>query len=74
MRYPTTIKPGTDTSAGGVAVPSLPGCYSVGDTLEEAMIQAEDAITGWIEAAIDDGQDMPSAISHQNTARCPSRI
>ena len=24
------------------------------------MIQAEDAITGWIEAAIDDGQDIPA--------------
>ena len=32
------------------------------------MIQAEDAITGWIEAAIDDGQDIP-APSHIEALR-----
>lgn len=60
MRYPIVIEPGTDATAWGVVVPDLPGCFSAGDTLEEAMIQAEDAITGWIEAAIDDGQAIPS--------------
>ena len=40
-------------------MPDLPGCFSAGDTLEEALIQAEDAITGWIETAIDDGQEIP---------------
>ena len=34
--------------------------HSTGDALEEALIQAEDAIIGWIEAAIDDGQDIPA--------------
>jgi ABC-type glutathione transport system ATPase component len=33
---------------------------STGDTLEEAMIQAENTITGWIETAIDAGQDIPA--------------
>ena len=59
MRYPITIEPGTKTTAWGVVVPDLPGCFSAGDTLEEALIQAEDAITGWIETAIDDGQEIP---------------
>lgn len=60
MRYPIVIEPGTDAAAWGVAVPDLPGCFSAGDTLEDATIQTEDAITGWIEAAIDDGQAIPS--------------
>lgn len=60
MRYPVVIEPGTDATAWGVMVPDLPGCFSAGDTLEEALIQAEDAITGWIEVAIDDGQAIPS--------------
>lgn len=60
MRYPIAIEPGNDTTAWGVVMPDLPGCFSAGDTLEEAMIQAEEAITGWIEAAIDDGQDIPA--------------
>jgi predicted RNase H-like HicB family nuclease len=60
MRYPVAIEPGSDTTAWGVVVPDLPGCFSAGDTLEEALIQSEDAIIAWIEAAIDDGQDIPS--------------
>ena len=68
MRYPIAIEPGNDTTAWGVVVPDLPGCFSAGDTQEEAMIQAEDAITAWIEAAIDDGQDIP-APSHIEALR-----
>jgi len=60
MRFPVVIEPGTDAAAWGVIVPDLPGCFSAGDTLEEAMIQAEDAITGWIETALDDGQAIPA--------------
>jgi len=59
MRYPIVIEPGTDATAWAVVLPDLPGCFSAGDTLEEALIQAEDAITGWIETALDDGQAIP---------------
>ncbi len=60
MRFPIAIEPGTDTTAWGVVVPDLPGCFSAGDTLEEAMIQAEEAIAGWIEVALDAGQAIPT--------------
>ncbi len=60
MRYPIAVEPGNDATAWGVVVPDLPGCFSAGDTLEEAMIQAEDAITGWIETALDAGQGIPA--------------
>jgi predicted RNase H-like HicB family nuclease len=64
MRYPIAIEPGTDATAWGVVVPDFPGCFSAGDTLEDAMTQAEEAITGWIEATLDAGQDIspPSPI------------
>ena len=68
MRYPVAIEPGTDAAAWGVIVPDLPGCFSAGDTLDEAMIQAEDAITGWIEVALDAGQAIP-APSHIEALR-----
>ena len=68
MRYPVTIELGTKTTAWGVVVPDLPGCFSAGDTLEDALIQVEDAITGWIETAIDDGQEIP-APSHIEALR-----
>lgn len=60
MRYPVVIEPGSDTTAWGVVVPDLPGCFSAGDTLDDAMIQAEEAIAGWIEAAIDGEMDIPA--------------
>lgn len=59
MRYPVAIEPGSDTTAWGVVVPDLPGCFSAGDTLEDAMIQAEEAIALWIEVAIDNRQEIP---------------
>ncbi|PIW08030.1 MAG: hypothetical protein CO066_15470 [Comamonadaceae bacterium CG_4_9_14_0_8_um_filter_60_18] len=68
MRYPIAIEPGNNATAWGVVVPDLPGCFSAGDTLEAAMIQAEDGITGWIETAQDDGQDIP-APSHIEALR-----
>lgn len=68
MRYPIVIEPGSDTAAWGVVVPDLPGCFSAGDTLEDAMIQAEDAVTGWIETAIDAGHEVP-APSHIEALR-----
>lgn len=69
MRYPVAIEQGTDQTAWGVVVPDLPGCFSAGDTLEDAMIQAEEAITAWLEVALDDGQSIPkpSSIQHLQT-------
>lgn len=63
MHYPVAIENGTDTEAFGVVVPDLPGCFSAGDTLEEAFIQTEEAITGWIETALDAGQEIPKPSS-----------
>ena len=60
MHYPIAIEPGNQSTAWGVVVPDLPGCFSAGDTLEQAMVLAEEAITAWIEVAIDAGQDIPA--------------
>jgi predicted RNase H-like HicB family nuclease len=61
MRYPVIIESGTDNQAYGVIVPDLPGCFSAGDTLDEAMINAEEAIAAWIDAALDAGHAIPHA-------------
>lgn len=60
MRYPIAIEPGTETTAFGVVVPDLPGCFSAGDTLDEAISGAEEAAVAWIEAALDAGQKVPA--------------
>lgn len=55
MRYPIAIEPGSDDTAFGVVVPDLPGCFSAGDTLDEAITNAEEAVAGWIDASLDAG-------------------
>lgn len=59
MRYPIAIEPGNDSNAWGVAVPDLPGCFSAGDTMDEAIANASEAISLWIETVLDDGGDIP---------------
>ena len=44
MRYPIAIEPGDSQHAFGVVVPDLPGCFSAGDFLDEAMAPAREAI------------------------------
>lgn len=53
MRYPIAIEPGDRRRAWGVAVPDLPGCHSAGDSLDEAIANAPDAIALWIEDHLD---------------------
>jgi predicted RNase H-like HicB family nuclease len=59
MRYPIAIEPGTETTAFGVVVPDLPGCFSAGDTLDEAIAGAEEAAAAWIDATLDSGAAIP---------------
>ena len=63
MRYPIAIEPGTDTTAFGVIVPDLPGCFSAGDTLDESLVGAEEAAAAWIDAALDAGSAIPAPSS-----------
>ena len=50
-----------DPEDGGftVEVPSLPGCITEGDTVEEAVRNARDAISVWIEATAAAGARIP---------------
>ncbi|SFP68538.1 Predicted nuclease of the RNAse H fold, HicB family [Butyrivibrio proteoclasticus] len=45
-----------DLDEGGyvVSFPDLPGCLTVGETIEEAIKNAEDAKRTWLEAAIEE--------------------
>ncbi|MCW8306752.1 type II toxin-antitoxin system HicB family antitoxin [Acidiphilium sp. PA] len=63
MRYPIAIEPGTDQTAFGVAIPDLPGCFSAGDTLDEALTAAEQAAAAWIDATLDAGGPIPKPTS-----------
>lgn len=47
--------------AVGVWFPDLPGCFSAGDTLDEAMANAPEALALWIESMAEDGKAIPRA-------------
>ena len=60
MNYPIAIEPGTDTTAWGVVVPDLPGCFSAADEgIDQAIENAKEAIALWIEEAISSGESIP---------------
>jgi predicted RNase H-like HicB family nuclease len=69
MRYPILIEEGTNTTAFGVVVPDLPGCFSAGDTLDEAVEAAKEAAAAWIDTALDEGMPVPPPSSLEDVRR-----
>ncbi|PWV65988.1 type II toxin-antitoxin system HicB family antitoxin [Plasticicumulans acidivorans] len=61
MFYPLAIEPGDADHAFGVIVPDIPGCFSAGDTLQEAIKSAHEAIRGHLELLAEDDEDIPEA-------------
>lgn len=61
MRFPIVIHK-DDGSAYGVTVPDLPGCSSAGDTVEEAMESAREAIACHVEGLLMDGEAVPARV------------
>lgn len=59
MKFIIAIEPATADTSFGVVVPDLPGCFSAGDTLDEAVSNAHEAIDLWCETIIEDGKDIP---------------
>lgn len=61
MLYPIAVEKGSDTEAYGVVVPDISGCFSAGDTFEEALSNIKEAIAGHLEILAEDGEDIPLA-------------
>jgi predicted RNase H-like HicB family nuclease len=57
MRYAVVIEKGDRNYSA--YVPDLPGCVSVGDTLEEAKAEIRDAIEFHLEGMREDGLPIP---------------
>ncbi len=60
LKYPIAIETGDATTSFGVVVPDLPGCFSAGDTLDEAVENSKEAIALWIETVLDDNGAVPA--------------
>lgn len=59
LAYKMEVVPDMDEGGYVISFPDLPGCITVGDTLEEAIRNADDAKKAWIEAALQDGVEIP---------------
>ena len=57
--YTIVLLPEPEEGGYSVLVPALPGCVTQGDTVEEAIAMAEDAIAGWIAVAEKNGESVP---------------
>ena len=61
MLYPIAVRPGDLHHAWGVEVPDIPGCFSAGDDLDDAMAMAREAIEGHLEILAEDNAKIPVA-------------
>ena len=61
MALPYRMEIVPDTAEGGfvVSFPDLPGCLSSGETMAQALENAADAKKAWLEAALEDGLEIP---------------
>ena len=58
-RYSVILEPGPEDGGCSVHVPALPGCHTQGETLEEAIANAREVITGYLEALAAGGLSIP---------------
>jgi predicted RNase H-like HicB family nuclease len=61
MRYAVVIEKGEKNFSA--YVPDLPGCVSVGDTLEEVKLEIREAIEFHLEGMREDGSPIPTPSS-----------
>ncbi|WP_426669182.1 type II toxin-antitoxin system HicB family antitoxin [Mucilaginibacter sp. McL0603] len=48
-----------DEGGFSVSVPALPGCFTQGETIEEAIEMAKEAISLYVESLEEDGEPVP---------------
>jgi predicted RNase H-like HicB family nuclease len=64
-RIAIAIEEGDSDKAYGVIFPDLEGCFSAGDTLDEAIESAQEAVEGYLELLLQDGDKLPDFKSIQ---------
>lgn len=69
MLYPIAIEKGD--SSFGVQVPDIPGCFSGGETIQEAMESTREAIYAHLELLLEDNEELPPATSVENYLNDP---
>ena len=63
LPYKMEIFPDPDEGGFVADYPDLPGCLTIGETIEDVIRNAEDAKREWISAAIEDGIDIAEPVN-----------
>ena len=61
-KYTIILEPDTEAGGYAVTVPALPGCITQDETVEQCIERAQEAITGYIESLIADGEVIPEEV------------
>ena len=61
INYPFSVRHLSEEDGGGFLIefPDLPGCMADGETIEDALAEAEDAVMSWIKTAKELGDPIP---------------
>lgn len=59
LPYKMEIIPDAEEGGFTVVFPELPGCLTCGETMDEALKNAEDAKREWILSTLEDGNEIP---------------
>jgi predicted RNase H-like HicB family nuclease len=71
-QYVAIVEDAGPDKAIGVWFPDLPGCFSAGDTLDEAISKAADAVALYAEALEEQGKKVPPPRSLSSLKRDPA--
>lgn len=63
--YPAVFYP-EEEGGYSVIIPDLLGCCTQGETIEEALVMAQDAALGWLLAASEEKEDFPQATDRKD--------
>ena len=68
MSLPYRMEVVPDIEEGGymASFPELPGCLTCADTMEELIVNAQDAKKAWLEASLADGDIIPEPITGED--------
>ena len=66
--YPAIVDKDPDSDFS-VLFPDFPGCVSAGDSVDEALRSAEEALSGHIGLMLDDGDEIPEPTPLEKVAR-----
>lgn len=58
-KYAIILEPDPEEGGYTVTVPALPGCITQGETIEQCIERAREAIAGYIESLIAEGEPVP---------------